>query len=83
MSAAAEVQDPEGVRVKVIEVADLLRANDPDGPLSGRALTDMVREICTGPGAVSPNAVLWELPAATAGESRRDYGDRVLKGVRR
>ena len=79
--SVAEVQDPEAVRVKMIEVADLLRKNDPDGPLSGRALTDLIREACGGPNGLA-NAVLWALPETSPGMSRGDYGDRVLEGVR-
>lgn len=71
------------VRTKVIEVADLLRSQAPEAPLSQEYLDSLVRQQTPGAGALFCAAVRGALPEIEPSETGGAYGDRVLAGVRR
>jgi hypothetical protein len=73
----------EPVRNKVIEIADLLRQEAPDAPLSERVLSSFIAVQTKGAGVEFYRAVLAAFPDVEPGETEGAYGDRVLRAVRR
>lgn len=80
----AEVEQLSGaVRNKVIEVADLLRHQAPEAPLSEEYLDSLVLDVTKGEGAIFTAAVLGAFPEVEDGERSGAFGERVLAEVRR
>ncbi|KUN32485.1 hypothetical protein AQJ11_02875 [Streptomyces corchorusii] len=67
----------------MIEIADLLRQQDPDLPADERVLSVFIARQTWGADVEFYRAVLAVFPDPEPGETEGAYGERVLRLVRR